>query len=122
MLKVENDPVAQGDIIICKIDAIPDGYIEQKPENGEFILAHSETGHNHAVKAQDGVKFYEYASNDNTKKLVAYLVVDNPKEECLVEHHRSFDTHSPYQLDNGLYIIRRQIESEGPEGWRRAAD
>ena len=119
---IKDEPVAQGDIMICRVDQLPDGYEKQTPVDDKFVIAHSETGHHHAVRAQDGVAFYESASNDNASRLVAYLVVNNPKEKCLVEHERSFDTHGPYQFDDGVYIIRRQIESEGPNGWRRAAD
>lgn len=117
MLKIENNVCAQGDMLIRKIDKLPINVVEQKPENGRFILAHSETGHSHTVKLQPGVQFYQ-AANDNN---IAYLVVDNTK--CLVEHERSFHTHAPLEFDSGIYEIRRQIESDDtPQGWRRAID
>lgn len=119
ILKVDG-VVAQGDMIICRIDELPKDVVSAQDENGNYVLAHSETGHNHVVKKQDGVEFYEAVSNDNIKT-VAYLVVNNPREKCLVEHMRGFDTHKPFFFDNGIYIIRRQIESS-PEGWRMAAD
>lgn len=119
MITIGNEPVAQGDMLIQRIDSLPSDAVAAKSENGEFILTHSETGHHHVVKEQPGVGFYESA-NDN-RKLTAYLVVNNPKETCFVEHKRSFDTHAPYQFLDGTYIVRRQIES-GPEGWQRAMD
>lgn len=110
--------VAQGDMLIQKIDALPEGLQEKTPENGELILTHSESGHHHVVKKQDGIQFYE--ANDNGK-LTAYLVVNNPKTTCFVEHKRQHDTHAPIKFGNGIYRIRRQIESS-PEGWQRAMD
>lgn len=106
---------AQGDMLIRRIDKLPANAKLLDAENGKFVLAHSETGHNHTVKKQAGVSFY---ANDNDP-FIAYLVVDNTK--CLIEHERSFDTHAPIHVDNGVYEIRRQREYT-PEGWRRAQD
>ena len=115
--KIGNLPVAQGDILMRRIDKLPDNVTEIQPENGKFVLAHSEAGHHHAVKAKKDVSFYQSA-NDN---MVAYLVVNNTT--CLVEHERSFHTHEPFEFDNGIFEIRRQIESDDtPQGWRRAID
>lgn len=118
MIVIDKKPVAQGDMLIQRIDALPKDAIEHKAEHGEFIVTHSESGHHHVVRQQEGVRFYE--ANDNTK-LIAYLVVKNPKEVCFVEHKRDYDTHAPMKFKDGIYRIRRQIES-GPEGWRRAVD
>lgn len=114
---INNRPVAQGDMLIRKIDKLPKNVIQTQPTEGSYILTHSESGHHHVVKEQENVAFY---ANDNDP-MIAYLVVNNPKETCLVEHMRSFDTHAPYQLKDGVYEIRRQIEST-PEGFRRALD
>lgn len=114
MINFKNQ-AAQGDMLIRKIDALPENVKETKDEKGNFILAHSETGHNHVVKKQEGVKFY---SNDNDP-FIAYLVVDNTK--CFVEHQRVFDTHSPIEIAPGIYEIRRQREYT-PQGWRKAQD
>lgn len=119
MIEIENEPVAQGDMLIQRVSVLPENAVMTNAVNGEYILAHSETGHHHVVRQQPGVNFYE--ANDNNK-LTAFLVVSNPKEKCFVEHKRSFDTHAPYSFKDGIYRILRQIESEGPNGWRRAAD
>lgn len=118
-MKTFTNQAAQGDLLITKIDALPDGVKELSPEKGEYVLAHSETGHNHAVKAQQGIAFY---ANDNNP-FVAYLVVDNTKNktQAFVEHQRDFDTHEGIQFDNGIFEIRRQREYT-PEGFRLAAD
>lgn len=113
-MKYFNNIAAQGDMLIRRIDILPDGVKKLQSENGNFILAHSETGHNHVVKEENGIEFYQHA-NDN---FIAYLVVNN---ETKVEHMRSFDTHETIALKKGVYEIRRQREYT-PEGFRRAQD
>lgn len=114
-MKHFNKQAAQGDMLITRIDALPEGVIAAKHEKGEYVLAHSETGHNHVVKAEPDVQFFHHA-NDN---FLAYLVVN--RDGPCIEHMRSFDTHEPLYLKQGIYEIRRQREYT-PEGFRRVAD
>lgn len=113
-MKTFKNQAAQGDMLITRIEALPEEVVKTKPEGGNYILAHSETGHNHVVKAKPDVEFYSHA-NDNFK---AYLVVN--KTAC-VEHMRGFDTHETIKFGKGIYEIRRQREYT-PEGFRRALD
>ena len=138
-MKTFKDQAAQGDMFIRVIDKLPDNVKETKEENGNFVLAHSETGHNHVVKKQPGVSFY---SNQNDP-FVAYLVVDTAKLQTSnltdtrlsvkVEHLRNHDTHETISFLTGdffdkvkdlgkkVFEIRRQREYT-PEGFRRAQD
>lgn len=111
----ENGPIAQGDMLIRMIDALPVGVVKQSPENGVYVLTHSESGHHHVVDATPAIAFFQHESNN----LVAYMVVK--KGQPVIKHLRPWDTHEPYQLKQGVYEIRRQIESS-PEGFRRAID
>lgn len=109
---------AQGDMLIRRIDALP---LAAKPESakaGVFVLAHSETGHNHVVLERPNVKFY---STDDP--LVSYLEVIEATDmaEALIEHLRTWDTHETISVSPGIYEVRRQREYS-PEGWRRVAD
>lgn len=113
-MKTFNTQAAQGDMLIRRIETLPENVKEVSAEKGVFVLAHSETGHNHVVKADPSVKFYQNA-NDN---FIAYLVVDN---EAQVEHMRSFDTHETIGFKKGIYEIRRQREYTA-EGFRKAQD
>jgi hypothetical protein len=114
-MKTFKNQAAQGDMLIRRIDKLPADAVAAKSEGADYVLAHSETGHNHVVKKKPGVEFYQHA-NDN---FIAWLVVDNT--ECLVEHMRGFDTHETIKFPPGIYEIRRQREYI-PEGFRRAAD
>ena len=113
-----NKCAAQGDLYIRKVDVLPGGLTLKQPENGNFILAHSETGHHHVVADKPNIKHY---TTDNP--LISYLEVIEATDaaEAAIEHLRSFDTHAPIGLDAGIYEIRNAREYT-PEGWRRVAD
>lgn len=115
-MKTFKDIAAQGDMLIRRITELPKSnhIYEAKIEKGNYVLAHSETGHNHVVKAAKDVKFY---ANDNDP-FIAYLVVDNTADAV---HMRGFDTHESIRFDKGVYEIRRQREYTA-EGFRRAID
>lgn len=104
---------AQGDMIITRINRLPDGLEVAQPENGYVVVTHSETGHNHVIEANRAQLLI-----DKTNTFIAYLNVFEP---CELEHLRSFDTHAPIALDKGYYEVRRQREYT-PQGWRRAQD
>ena len=104
---------AQGDILLTKIAGIPEGAKAQKAEGNDYIVAHSETGHNHVISA-DNVTCYEDASNP-------FIMYVDVKEATTLRHLRSFDTHQTLNLAPGAYRINRQREYI-PEGFRRAQD
>ena len=114
-MKTFKKSAAQGDCLLLKIAKLPKGLSAVESEAGQFIIAHSETGHNHCVKERPTVKLY--ASVDQFR---GYLEVTGD-EPVVLEHHRSFDTHEALEVQPGIYEIRRQREYT-PEGFRRAAD
>ena len=104
---------AQGDLLIIRVDDLPEGLVEATPEGGKHILAHSETGHHHTVPAGD-VTVLERPNDP----LAAGMKV---LRECALIHERPFDTHEPIRLEPGNYLVRRQREYT-PEGYRRVED
>ena len=109
---------AQGDLLIRRIDSIPAKAKPVQPEKGVYVVAHSETGHNHVIEAAPNV-----ALLTTDDPMVSYLQVieATDKAEAVIEHLRSFDTHAPITIPPGNYEIRRQREYS-PEGWRRVED
>lgn len=103
---------AQGDLLLRKIDAIPDGFTAAKPCGGRHIVAHSETGHHHFLNAK-GVEYFTGAD-----PMIAYLRCSSPTE---LLHDRPHDTHAPIALEVGNYELRRQREYT-PAGFRRVED
>lgn len=107
----------QGDVMFTRVEELPADLIEAKAENGFLVVAHSETGHNHAVAvavAERPVKLYE----DPKNPLLAFLVVNGTAD---LEHQRTYDKHETVKFDEGVYRINRQREHT-PEGLRRVAD
>lgn len=103
---------AQGDLLITRVDALPEGLKSADTESGNYVVAHSETGHHHLVSSA-ACKVYE-----TDDPFVAYLATDNGVE---LKHDRSFDTHETIKIGEGVFRLDRQREYT-PEGFRRAAD
>lgn len=112
-MKTFKNIAAQGDVMFKRIDKLPEGLVDAETENGKFVVAHSETGHNHVIDRNKAQLLI-----DRTNEFIAYLKVD---EEAFLEHERSFDTHETIKFEPGIYEVRRQREYV-PEGYRRAQD
>lgn len=110
---VTNRPVAQGDMLIIPIAAIPVNAKAAMPDGKHFILAHSETGHHHVIERAKA-EVFETADDS----FIAYVKALAPAD---ITHQRPHDTHETVQLAPGNYEIRRQREYV-PEGFRKAAD
>lgn len=117
-MKTFKKMAAQGDLMIRKIESLPVGVKPENAEKGVFVVAHSETGHNHVIEATPNVQLYTTGD-----PMISYLQVIEATDEAetIIKHLRSFDTHEPIKIDPGIYEIRRQREYT-PEGWRRVED
>lgn len=117
-MKTFKNCAAQGDLLIRRIPALPAGLAPAPAERGVFIVAHSETGHNHVIAERPNVRLYSGGD-----PMISYLEVIEAADqaEALIEHLRQFDTHETIAIPPGVYEIRRQREHT-PEGWRRVED
>lgn len=113
MTKHFENRAAQGDVYFERIDELPKGVKPAPIENGVYVVAHSETQHNHVMDSRHAQMFI-----DETNQFIAYLKVKSPAE---LHHLRSFDTHESLAFKPGIYRVRRQREAT-PEGWQRAQD
>lgn len=111
--------VSQGEIDTVKVSSLPAGIKKASAENGNFILAHSETGHHHVVKESPNINYY--TTND---PLISYLEVieTTDKAEAFLEHLRSFDTHQPIGFDVGIYKITTLVELGEDNLWQKVCD
>lgn len=109
---------AQGDLMLRRIATLPANVKPLAAENGVFVVAHSETGHNHVIEAKPNVQWY--GTDD---PMVSYLQVIEATDatETLLRHLRGHDTHKTIVIPPGVFEVRRQREHT-PEGWRRVAD
>ncbi len=114
---------AQGDFVIFRINKIPDNLKVEKmqPRDGVYVVAHSETGHDHVMVAERDITEVvdAYQAYDGTKKL--YRMFFNVESPVEIKHLRSYDTHAPLVADKGLYEARSQREYT-PQGLRKAQD
>lgn len=117
-MKTFKNCAAQGDLMIRRIEKLPDGIKPMETEKGAFIVAHSETGHHHIIKERPGIKVYM-----TEDPMISYLEVveATDKAEALLEHLHGHDTHETIAIPAGIFELRRQREYT-PEGWRRVAD
>jgi hypothetical protein len=116
-MKTFTKMAAQGDFIIIRIDDIPANVEKLEAENGQYVIAHSETGHNH-VMTMERVQAFKPKNVEDRDLYELFLSVEQPTE---INHLRSFDTHETLLVPPGSYQVRRQREYV-PEGYRRAAD
>ena len=106
-------PFFQGDLAIIPNVRVPNDAVEDKaPENGEYVMAHSEDGHHHVLLAKHA-RVYRVAS--------AMLLYAKIVETTKLLHKKAVDGHESYQLPPGDYLFLRQREG-APEGWRSALD
>ena len=117
-MKTFDKCAAQGDLRIRRITAVPTGAIPVDAEAGKYVVAHSETGHNHVIDARPDVRLLTTGD-----PMVSYLEVIEATDaaEVVLEHLRSYDKHESIAIPPGVYEIRRQREY-APEGWRRVED
>lgn len=101
----------QGDVMLILRDALPADAVAL-PRTGRLVVAHSETGHHHAIEQLDVVM---YGTSD---PLVCYLQIADYAE---LMHHRPWHTHEAWRLPAGVIEVRRQREYT-PDGWRQVQD
>jgi hypothetical protein len=94
---------AQGDVLFRRIPDLPEGVVEQhRPRR--LVVAHSETGHHHAIDDL-GVRLFEQR---RPNPLICYLSVDGDHAD--VVHHRPHHAHETLRLEPGLWEVRGQRE------------
>jgi hypothetical protein len=115
-MKTFKKAAAQGDVYFLRVGDPPiDGFSEQKTNQGNHIITHSETGHHHVMRA-DRVR--RFIPDGDRGGMVSYIAVNEPTP---ITHLRPHDTHAPIMFSPGNYEIRRQREYT-PQGWRRVED
>jgi hypothetical protein len=89
-----------------------------KPENGHFIIGHSETGHHHVIDARGASVAVMSGAPEGMRVLRAIL-----KNPTSLDHLRDHDTHESIVLEPGMYEFRSGREYDPyQEIARRQAD
>jgi hypothetical protein len=119
-MKTFTNMAAQGDFVILRVKSFPKNLVEISPRDNKFVVAHSETGHDHVMVLERPEHVTAYKNKD-TKDIDLYEMFFDVKEPVNIEHLRSHDTHETLVVSEGKYMIKRQREYV-PEGFRRAQD
>lgn len=105
-MKMIDKSAAQGEIYIRRLGKPPKGFLTggtpMKPEQGRFIIGHSETGHHHVME-RTGVDVVEMPIPSAGIRVLRMIVAD-PRKELV--HERSYDTHESLGFAPGAYEIR----------------
>ncbi len=115
-MKTFEKQAAQGDMMLIRIDKLPEGTKPIPAEAGQHVLAHSETGHHHVVLERPGLQHLS-----GMDVLRSFLVVPEGEPVPLV-HKRDHHTHETLMIPPGTYAVVRQREHDLTTGWRHAAD
>jgi hypothetical protein len=122
-MKTFTQVAAQGEITIRRIGDVPAkrcvaGYTAMKPDNGRFIVGHSETGHHHVIDAAGAS--VDVLDRPPEGMRILRAILDKP---AALEHLRGHDTHEPVMLQPGEYEFRiaREFDHYG-ELARQSAD
>lgn len=113
MTKTFKNQAAQGDMLLRRIDKLPEGLTIAKADKDYYILAYSETMHHHVID-----KSKSQLLIDKTNEFIAYLQISEP---CDIQHLRTNHTHEKITVQPGIYEVRRQVEYT-PQGLRKAQD
>lgn len=116
-MKTFKNIAAQGDFLIIRVNKIPKNVEPYEASGNHYIVAHSETGHNHVME-RTHVEAFKPKDVKEVDLYDLFLVV---KEPTSIEHLRGHDTHETIVVPPGSYHVRRQREYT-PEGFRKAAD
>jgi hypothetical protein len=125
---------AQGDLLIVRADLIgevKDGWEVVVSATGSHVVAHSETGHHHVLRAYsppagilaDGVlKAPTLWRNPNAENPELRSIVEVPVDGLAeIAHLRSNHTHETHILPSGCWVLIRQ-QRPTPEGWTVVTD
>lgn len=114
------DMQRQGECLFIQVDSFEDNdsdYNQVKSENGNLIVAHSESGHHHVIEIERS-KSAELLIH-KTNNLIGRLIANDDCTE--IKHLRGFDTHETLKLPRGKYVLRYRREYT-PEGLRKVRD
>jgi hypothetical protein len=136
-VKIINDIAAQGDVLFLRVEELPDGLT--RVLDAAPVVAHSESGHHHRVRARSGYAVERHVQDAMT----SYLRIRRTRDEiharadaalanidgaigAVAQHEKQGpDAHEEIGLacegDEAIYRVLRQQELR-PEGWVAVQD
>ena len=103
-----NEHYRQGDVLIERVDVVPQAAVKQQVKRGRIVLAVGEaTGHDHSIAA-DRADWWLLPGGDQFVRV---------RQKTSLVHQE----HGPIVLNLGIYRVRRQREYS-PQAIRNVAD
>lgn len=95
---------AQGEITLRRLDeqGVPAGFTAMTPENGIYVIGHSETGHHHVMAAGPVTSVAVMDRPPEGMRILRMIV----ESETPLIHLRNHDTHEPLMVPPGAYEVR----------------
>ena len=103
--------VTHGELYLLPVSKVPKG---KSSEHSMFVLAHSETGHNHVLQAEPKTTFTVTEVGDAVER---FLSVSAPVK---LVHQKTFDVHQTRVLAPGDYRVYYKQEYDIREKVMRA--
>jgi hypothetical protein len=100
-MKTFSKSAAQGEVNIRKIKTMPEGLSPVTPENGAFIIGHSESGNTHVID-EGGVTVMERTKDVPQGMRVLYAIVERPTEL----RQNAAVPHETIKLEPGVFCFR----------------
>lgn len=106
-MKTFEKVAAQGEITVFRVgdvspgQKLPAGCKVLMPEQGKFVIGHSETGHHHVIAAK-GASVGELERAPEGMRVLRAILNDPTS----LTHLRDHDTHEPIELTPGEYEFR----------------
>jgi hypothetical protein len=118
---------AQGDLLIVRSDLFTSEEVDPAWEEvisttGTYVVAHSETGHHHVLRATAGSARPALLRNIRSENSEITSLVRVPKDGTAeIVHLRDSHTHGTIILPPGAWYLLRQ-QRPTPEGWEVVVD
>lgn len=114
---------AQGEVYVRKLSAMPEGIetkeFTERNTNGDFIVAHSESGNHHLLE-HEGVRVLERTDNVPEGMRILLAIVEAPTN---LRQDAAADAHGSHAVVPGIYEMRIAREYDPLlEQARRVAD
>lgn len=101
-------PVAQGDMMMRKVDSLPDGLLPVDAEDGNYILTHSETGHHHVGEEYMGCKLNQKL-DDYLKDNPDVVIVSEEELDDLLEAHYNGLKSEPEEITEERFMDMLEV-------------
>lgn len=105
----QGEPIRHGEVLLLRVSKAPKEGKLSKVKS--FIVAHSESGHNHVLQSKETFTVREIA------EAYDYLILNKPAD---LVHQKTHDTHDTITVEPGIYKVIKKTEYNPFTGLRES--